>query len=281
MDSRKLSFLQAIVGEDGAGALSKATAQSPDLEWAILPRVVMAWLEVVSEGDFDGFLPGIDDTRLSFKKSENEFSGCINIDGDAYTFRDASLYHIAGSVAVALGSDKEHAPPLTSPALSKFGKTVDLLVKARTLRKAQGRKGGAGGNAQGPGPAAAPRPSDGPAAPIPEAPKPSGPAVGTKAAVAPKKAATTPSGTAKPVQGAAKQPKKPTMKVTKAEARMACPACGHAQFKAERYVGCICFKSLSKSVQTVSTADHTGYILTFGSDWDGEAITVLAESMGK
>jgi hypothetical protein len=44
-------------------------------------------------------------------------------------------------------------------------------------------------------------------------------------------------------------------------------------------VACLCFKDLRKSVET--TVIEGGYILTFGRDWDREAVTTLAENLGK
>jgi hypothetical protein len=289
MDSRKLAFLQAVVGHDGARALAKA-ACTPDMEWAIFPRVVMSWLEAITQ--YTGHLPGVHDTRLILKKGEGDYSGCINIGPDEYTFRDVSLFHVAGSVAVALGSDHQAPPPLQHPALPRLGQSIDLLVKARLLRKAGGK---AGGGAKGPGPAAAPQGPLAPIPPTPTAPKPSGPIAGTKIGGAGQKASQSPEGIAKPtgpkLPGVkpAKLPavKKPTavklpgvkMKVTKAEAAHRCPTCAEPQFKADQYVACLCFKDLRKSVET--TVIEGGYILTFGRDWDREAVTTLAENLGK
>jgi hypothetical protein len=123
MDPRKLSFLQAVIGNDGAGALTKATSRHPDLEWAIFPRVVMSWLEIVSHvGAFNETLPGTN-VNLNFRKAEDSFSGHVSIGPEIYGFRDATLYHVAGAVAVALGAGPEHAPELKSPSLAKLGKS--------------------------------------------------------------------------------------------------------------------------------------------------------------
>src|ERR1700744_943439 len=102
MDPRKLNFLTAVIGPDGARALTKATSASADLEWAIFPRVVMSWLEVVSHAsEFRGDLPGTD-IKLNFRKSDDSYSGKVELAGEPYAFRDSTLYHVAGAVAVAL-----------------------------------------------------------------------------------------------------------------------------------------------------------------------------------
>jgi hypothetical protein len=282
MDARKLSFLQAVAGEDGANALAKAAAFGPDVEWAIFPRAVMAWLEAVSHIPYDADLPGVAGTRLKLSKNESTYSGCITLGSDLYTFRNASMFHVAGSVAVALGDDADHAPALVSPALAKLGKSIDLLVRSKTLRKMAKPKGGAAGGKgiQLPGTAALPRPPEGPAPPIPTAPKPSGPAAGTKTAGTPaKEGDVKPGGTAKPAPGTKPLPKKPSLKVTKAEAAQPCPACGGTQFDGKKYSACMCFQDLAKAVKTTATED--GYILEFGSGWDQDAITTLAENLGK
>jgi hypothetical protein len=242
----------------------------------------MAWLEAVSHVPFDGELPGVPGTKLKLSKNESTYSGCITLGDDLYSFRDASMYHVAGSVAVALGEDADHAPALCSPALAKLGKSIDLLVKSRTLRKMAKPKGGAAGGKgiQLPGVAAQPQQPMAPTPPIPEAPKPTGPAAGSKTSGTPaKEGDTKPGGTAKPAPGTKPAPKKPSLKVTKAEARRECPACGGQQFKADRFTACLCFQDLAKSVKT--TLVDGGYLLEFGAGWDHDAVTTLAENLGK
>jgi hypothetical protein len=74
-------------------------------------------------------------------------------------------------------------------------------------------------------------------------------------------------------------PKKPQLKVTKAEAGSRCPACSGVQFKAERFVGCLCFAGLAKSVKTSPHLE--GFVLELGAGWDADAIATLAETLGK
>jgi hypothetical protein len=268
MDPRKLSFLQAVIGSDGAGALTKATHQRPDLEWALFPRVVMSWLEVASHaGEYAESVPGTK-VNLNFRKSEDGFTGHVSIGPEVYSFRDATLYHVAGSVAVALGATPEHAPELRSPALAKLGKSVDLLVRARTLRKMQQQRHGGAKGTQPKAQAAAAIAPAAPALPQPTQPKqPSN--VGTKVGTQVK------TNTASP-----KLPgiKRPSMKVTKAEASGRCPVCASSLFKADRFTGCLCLAELAKSVKTTVTSD--GYNLDL-SGWDAEAISTLADTFGK
>ncbi len=291
MDPRKLAFLQAVVGPDGAQALVKA-ARTPDLEWAIFPRVVMSWIEAVGQTDYLDNLPGIDDTRLTLRKNEFDYSGSINIGDDVYTFRNASVYHVAGSVAVALGSEHSPRPPLSHPALPKLGKSIDLLVKARILRKAQNQHHGGARGASLPGQAAAPQAPLAPIPPTPTAPKPTGMEVGTKvggiaqtaskspeAGAKPKLPGVKPSGIKLPGQKPAAKPAV-KMKVTKAESTNPCPTCATAQFKNDQYVACLCFRDLAKSTKTTITFDGA-YLIEFGPAWDHEAINALAQNIGK
>lgn len=284
MDPRKLSFLQAVIGADGASALVKAASKSPDLEWAIVPRVVMAWLDVIGHSDgYKGEVPGVGN-KLMFKKHERGYSGYVNFGDDDYTFEAATVYHLAGCVAVALGGMHEKPPELRSPSLAKLGKSIDLLVKARTLRKAQQSHQGGAKGVRLPGAAAMPRPPQGPQEPVAVQPTNTGAnAVGTKAGTAMKpsrQSAAPPKsapGSAPKLPGMKPPMKKPQLKVTKAEARAACAACGGRPFRAERYAGCICFADLAKSVKTTPT--DTGFTLEFGAGWDADAVATLAESL--
>jgi hypothetical protein len=254
MDPRKHAFLQAVVGPDGARALSKA-ASSPDLEWAIFPRVVMAWLEVVGQTEAyakHAPLPGVPDVKMMLVKREGEYGGHINIGDQHYSFVEASLYHVAGSVAIALGVDGQRAPELLrSTALAKLGKNIDLLVKSRALRKAQDQRRQASRINQ-PGQAAAPR---GPMPPTPPQATQQQPGVKPKPRL----------------------PRRPTIKITKAELRPTCGACGVVQFTGNRYVGCPCFADLSKAVKTTPTPD--GWMLELGPAWDVDALITLAENL--
>jgi hypothetical protein len=286
MDPRKLSFLQAIVGPDGASALAKAAALGPDIEWAILPRAIIAWIGAVSNAPYDADLPGVPEIKLRLSKNEDAYDGHITLGADLYTFRDVGLDHVAGSVAVALGADADQAPVFQSSALAKLGKSIDLLVKSRTLRKIAKPKGGAAGGKgiKLPGMAAMPIAPIAPIPPDPTAPEPTGPAAGTRTAGAPAKEGDVHAGgTAKPATGTKPvpgvKPKKPSLKVTKAEAERLCPVCEQRQFVNDRYRACYCFSDLQKSVRTTTVAD--GYVLEFGSAWDSDAILSLIENLGK
>lgn len=293
MDGRKYAFLKAVLGEDGAKALSKAAQRGPELEYALLPRTIMAWLGIAARADFEGQIPGVGNTYLQFAKSEDRYSGSVAVGDEVYSFDSASMLHLGACVAVALGADHERVDPsLRDLDLQRLGKNIDTLVKARIavaeLRKlrlemTKAAKSPSGG-AEPPGPAHAPTPPQAPTAP--EAPQPTQTSKGPTVSVKPKlpklptpKAATDQVQTG-PGTGAPKQPKpkSPSLKVTKAEAEAEC-ICGGKQFKDDKFIGCVCFADLAKAVSVTVLDD--GYNLTFGSSWDQEAILTLIESLGR
>lgn len=134
MDAKKLQFLQAVVGIDGAMALAKAAEKADELEQAIFPRTILAWLDVTAPFGHEGTIPGVD-IHFNFNKSEKGFKGSIVVKGELYSFENVPLAHIAGCVAVALGLDHERLNPLVkSEQLAKLGKSIDLLVKSHLVK---------------------------------------------------------------------------------------------------------------------------------------------------
>ena len=132
MDDRKFKFLRGVLGLDGAMALTKAAERSSHIGSALLPRTILAWLGVAARSDYEGDLPGVDNTYIQFAKSEDHYTGSISIGEVIYSFEKANLYHLAASIAVALGSDHEGIPPaLRDLDIQRLGKNIDTLAKAR------------------------------------------------------------------------------------------------------------------------------------------------------
>lgn len=253
MDARRLSFLQAVAGTDGARALAKAVSRSAELEWALFPRAVMAWLDVVARTGYDDRLPGVPDVSLALAKTETGLAGSVSPDkGQAYVFSGVTPEHVAAAVAVLLGADADRAPALRSPILAKLGKSLDLLVKSRTLRKVQ-RKPSTKRDV--PGAAAQPI--------APQAPEP-------PQKVEDEEPKATPQ---------VLPPKRSKLKLTKAEAAQPCRECGSYQFHDGQYIGCFCFADGAPAVKTVQTQD--GYTLSFGVGWDPDAVAALAQNFGR
>lgn len=247
MDTRK-NFLEAVVGQDGAQALAKATSLGPDVEWAVLPRAVLSWLTAEADDGYQELVPGTK-THLNLVKKETGYTGSVSMpDGSCLAFVDQSLTSVAAHIVLSVGG-LDPAPPLTSPSLARLGKSIDLLVRSRALRKIAARQK-TQGEAGGVGAAAGPM-----------APKPP----------------TPPDPTAPPTNQ--KRKTKPTgpLKVTKAEAHTDCNVCGGQRFKNNVFCGCACFSDLSKNTTTILTPDGD-YILQLGKSWDEDAILVLLES---
>lgn len=287
MIHKNQSFLEAVLGSTGTIALLKASQQSEEIHNALMPRSVLAWIKAAQ--DFEGYIPGTDDTFVSFSKSEKGFSGEVAIGEELYKFTDASLFHLAASVAVAIDAEYEAVSGLKDLDLERLGKSIDLLASREHIvglleksdtdkdpvedgdlddeayEKKYGKKRLEKAGA-GPGkPAGAIAPTA-PTAPTATAPPPK----------------TQPMKPAK-VQGAfpaVKPTPAPTMKLKMSEADFACKLCGEKQFKGPKFKGCFCFSGLAKSARVIA-ADEEGFTVQLNEDWDSESIAALLEAVGR
>lgn len=131
--SIKASFLRAVLGEEGASALQKASRRSQELEAAIAPRALLSWLTFAADNEYEGEIPGVEDTYMQICKTETGFTGQVSIGDSFHSFEDESVYHVAASLAVAMGLDNEEFDPrLKDLDIARLGKSIDLLVKARS-----------------------------------------------------------------------------------------------------------------------------------------------------
>ncbi len=280
MKPRNLAFLQSVLGLDGAAALSKASERSPELEAALLPRTVLAWLR--SEEEFGGKLPGVGNF-VSFEKGEAGYDGRVQIGDEMHLFEGASIFHVVASVAVAIDSDHGATPSaLRDLDIERLGKSIDILARQKMIgrelaKSAETKEDDELTDEQyetkhgkkrlekskvGPGPAAGPIAPAAPAAPT-----------------ATQKAPTTAAmkSPAKPV-GLPKAPKVASMSLTRSEANKTCPMCAGAHFRGTDFVGCVCIRELSKSIVATETAE--GYDLKVTGLGRDELFTVF-ESLGK
>lgn len=246
MDGRSHSFLTAIVGADAAAALAKA-AVTPALAWAVVPRAAVAWIQV--QGDVAGPLPGVPDSAFELRKSTAGYSGSVTLGDGSYAFADASVYHAAAAVALAVAGAPGELPPLPERALTRLGKALDQLVKARAAGAPKAPR------AEAPGAAAAATEPKGPETPEPPVPTQRRP------------------GAKKP----ALKPKLPTLRVTKSEAAAACRECGRPHFAGPHYVGCACFAGLAKAALASVFGDS--FMLSFSAPWDADAVFALADTI--
>jgi predicted GNAT family acetyltransferase len=133
MNERAYSFLQGVLGRDGAEAFNKAIQKESSLSSAVVPRAILSWLNLATKYDYEGGIPGVENTYLQFTKSEGPgYSGAISIGEDVYSFNNASMYHVAASVAVSLGLDNTKLDAnVRDMTVGRLGKSIDTLVKAR------------------------------------------------------------------------------------------------------------------------------------------------------
>lgn len=272
MDGRKLGFLTSVLGKEGARALSKAVERSTALGNVVLPRAIVAWLGAVPT--YEGEIPGVANTYVSFAKSESGFSGSVAIEDTMYEFADQPILRVAAAMAVALGADREPVDPTVRDLdLARLGKSIELLVKARMVAAELAKTTEAPRH----GVAAAPRkpenqeppdaPKKQPAMPRPPAPK-------ARGYVPPAPKATVP---AIPGVGRPKLPGIQLPKLTKFAPR--CGICGGGNFSNSGALrGCLCIRDLIKSVRFEDANDRR--ILHFGPELDHESISVILDALG-
>lgn len=136
MSDLGLKFLAAALGQDGAKALRKAVEREPQLAEVLIPRTIVGWLNFTAEHDYEGQIPGIDNSYVQFQKSEDGYSGTISFEDGNYTFEKSNIYHLAASIAVAMDIKPSSLDPqVRDQILVKLGKSIDTLAKAQVLVK--------------------------------------------------------------------------------------------------------------------------------------------------
>lgn len=304
------SFMKSILGDDGQQAFNKMIGRAPSIGVLLAPRTILGWINTASRINYEGELPGVSNSFVSLSKSEDGIRGAVAVEGVHHTFEGHDLVHVAAAISHALGVESiEIDPSLRDTDISKLGKSIDLLVKARTIVHVAEEEmakfalaptkmtqhGGfhilhtpnqkypysihntstgeqvQGGiatlqnaqviakwhasrpmvKAESPGQAAAARP------PLQQQPGP-----------APKP--TQPIVNKPPMQKSARR----ELMVKHEDAGKDCRVCGQKLFKAETFVGCLCFRVLAKNVQTRDT--QLGFVLKLnGSDWDDDTVQTL------
>ncbi len=307
MQMRNQQFLEAVLGAAGASALSKATRYSPEIQSLVLSRTVLAWIQ--AETEHDGLVPGIEGSYVSFSKSEAGFNGTIAIGSELHRFENASLFHLAASVAVAVDADHEipAVAAVSASDIERLGKSIDIMARQQMIGREMAKNArsnidagcdidtcrdcgvdppGANSDCEACEAYAKKYPKAiayvdelekakvGPGKPAGAiAPKP--PEAPTASAPAPTTAAMTPK-----LPKPSAPPKLPKMKLSLSEASRKCPVCVTAQFRGDAFTGCLCLRDLAKHSKVVST-DDTGHTLQLSSAWDREAIATLLEAVGR
>lgn len=247
-----MNFLKHILGEIGAKAIDRVSESAPLLRPVIIPRAVLAWVEIQGKLGYDGEIPGVENSYLSLKKTQEEYTGAITIGPHLYVFEKSDLLNVAASLGVALNLDVGQLDErLKRKDLTNFGKSIDLLVKSEVIKKLKKlKKEDISG---GPAPhQEAIKPSKGDLPRIPnriQSPSQQKPNV-------------------TPPQGV-------KVKIDKAEAEKKCDDCGKKLIKDDKFDGCDCLQAEASNVEIKKTED--GYVLHFSPKMDIDAISAICE----
>lgn len=245
MDKRVFKFLKSVLGSDGATAMRRATDKNPDLESYLVPRTFLGW--AMTKSEYEGSLPGTSDVYIQFSKRETGYTGSIGKASSPVTpFVAENEFHLVAELIQAFGYDVG-AFKGSDRSLSMLGKSVDALLKARSLTDKLEK--GIQPKVELPGTTAKPTMPTGPE----EAAKPTN--------IAPK-LSTKP-----------KLPKSPMLKVAKKDLMKSCKTCSGAMFKSEKFVGCMCWRDLAKHATTTIYAD--GAVVEFTPAADRQAVFAL------
>ena len=244
MDKTAYRFLAGVLGTDGAKALGRAVTRQPELATVLIPRTVLGWLGMQKSDQYEGAIPGIANSYLSFTKTESGWTGAVSDtkSNNVHAFSGKNTYSLAATICAAIGFSQS-STDMSDASIVRLGKSIDALLKAHDLTERLSKT-------ELPGRTHKPTEQTGPEEP--EAPQ------------------KQPQMKPKP-----KLPKLPTLKVEKAESGKECPECGGKRFMDDRFVGCMCWRDLAKSIKTVAYAD--GYVLEFSKDADRESIMALAK----
>lgn len=270
------AFMHAVLGEDAATALMKAGERSSALASVVGPRTVVGWVNLASRWDYNGVVPGLDESFLSFTKNEDGLSGAIAIGDQQLDFENAQPENLAAMMCVGLGCtpDLSKSEDANAVALAQLGETIDLMVKTRVVRllkaetpqcakchKFYSRENVSDRcphcsepleKAELPGRQAKPIGQDAPMgqqAPTPTAPR----------------------------RMASKGPAQ--VKMTKSMMERRCSVCESTQFsKGGDFKGCWCLRELGKFAK--SERDGDGCVVSFGSEWSKKNIALLLDIVG-
>lgn len=274
-DSR---FLKSLLGEDCATALLDTVHKTPGLEPAVTPRAIVSWLSALGDR-YEGSVPGTDGL-FKFERLYGLYSGEIKIEENLIKYDKIPGLELAAILSVSLGEDLE--PSFAKPNdLQKLGKSLDkmvkavlssqekfaireYLIKADTVPKIMSKiklphkisKVEPKGTTAKPGAATAPASQTNASAPM-----------------APKKQTSTQNPTVTAIPGASK-----TLKVAKFEASRSCNICGQNRFFSDRFVGCLCYTELAKSITTKVLPD--GYLLKTSTDFESFASLAMSIRSG-
>ena len=137
LTATQAAFMASVLGADGAEAIVRAVRKSEDLGRLLVPRTLLSWSALVGQYGFEGPIPGVERSWISFSKSESGYSGALTVGNDSIPFTDASIYRLAAHLAVVLEvGDSAPSPRAQGLDLTRLGKSIDLLVRTRAVGEA-------------------------------------------------------------------------------------------------------------------------------------------------
>ncbi len=249
----KYKFLTSVLGKTGAESLKKAADVEPAIDAIMVPRAIIGWLGFVSKYEYEGQIPGCDNSYLKFNKNEDstQFSGSIAIENSIYNFENVSIFHIASNIAVAMGLEKVEVPEDTRDVvLVKLGKSIDTLVRAQEIAKTLHKR--LLEKTDLPGLTAQPMKQAGPVEP-------------KKPTVRQPKKTKLPRPSLKPQ----------ALKLNTAKSEKRCEICDGTQFANNKFVGCVCYADLAKAIQTTVYKD--GMVLEFDKNAEPEVFEAISK----
>lgn len=126
MDPRSKTFLEAVLGPNGAAAINRATARCAGLGALVVPRTALAWVAAAAPNGYAGLVPGTQ-VAVELRKSE------AGVDGVIGGRPVSSLFEAAAVVAVVVGAEVVPAE-LRMTDISRLGRSVDGMVRARLVK---------------------------------------------------------------------------------------------------------------------------------------------------
>jgi hypothetical protein len=235
-------FFESILGIQGLIVMKSLTKSSPDLEAYITPRVVVSWLRQSGYGQIH--LPNVCPLQ-TLEKTGYGFNGKAVVMDLNYSFTNATEEQIAAIISVATETNVQNVD-LKDVNLARLAKTIDALVKAQIKQQYEHT----------------------------EVAKPLEPLTPQKP-TQPNNDQIEPAKTSDPRIKIPKIPKvkKKTLVINKSETNKSCELCKQKLFTNHQFVGCSCFKTLAKNIDT--TINNNSITLSFSEELDPDAILTI------
>lgn len=130
MKKQAKDFLVEVLGADGFQTLTKAAESHPALSAVFLPKAILGWLDVLQKAEYQGLVPGLEATIdcSATQTTLNAPSGQYR-----YGSTKSDLAKVAAVLLVNFGEDSRVDSSVKELELGKLSKSLDLLVKAKSV----------------------------------------------------------------------------------------------------------------------------------------------------